>query len=751
VEVVELRHERSRSLDPHKHRQLWLNVKVRGVDGKWSNVDTRVALRFQNVINAEGDLAARTDPSWITALAEKGFTLDADGEIAQLQHLVRPLSKRSAQIEANKANRTRWWKEQHPGQEPSRDVLNQIDRWAWAAGRPDKPGRLDEDTWAYLVRDELVAADPKLGHKRQAADVAAVATREFDLELLAAKAIVDADARSTGTGGRFSVLDVRAGAIRAVAASGVIANRSALESVLDDVTATALAAHTVTLVSEPDIPDHVKRLMATSVAALKATLARRVAALAAPGKALQAELIAAIASALDPERELDAGQIDGAASIAGTASIVAITGAAGTGKTTMLRVAGAALRRLGRNMIIVAPTKKAASVAGRETESDSSSLHQLLHDQGWRWASNTAGSLEWTRLLIGDRDPNTGRAYDGPQIRIRAGDRIVVDEAGMLDLESANALLDVLGRTHASLAVVGDDYQALPVGHSGAMALFRRAAFAQVELTAIHRFHDPDWAEFTARLRDADGAGETQHVADELIQTGHVAAMGNEEEARQAMVDAWFDASRRGQSIALVTATHAEAQQISEAIQGRRIQSGAVSTEHSTAGQNGQAIFVGDIVQTRRNNSIANVENRQSWIVKNVTADHVELASNRDLSNMRRITHEYASSCLHLGYATTVYGVQGETTDRSVVGPGVDAAGLYVGLTRGRLQNDVIVVSTTPASARSELAATMQRHPAEETIEKSRAAAQQELNRASRAGAMPVEAAKEARSRSLAI
>ena len=203
--MVELRHERSRSLDPHKHRHLWLNVKVQGRDGKWSNVDSRVALRFQNVINAEGDLASRTDPAWITALAAKGFTLNADGEIAQLQHLVRPLSKRSAQIEANKVARTAWWKEQHPGQEPSRDVLNQIDRWAWAAGRPDKPGQLDEDDWAALIRDELMTRRPAA---RQCALRRSPSPRsrsqDLDLELLAAKAIVDADARSTGTGGRFS-------------------------------------------------------------------------------------------------------------------------------------------------------------------------------------------------------------------------------------------------------------------------------------------------------------------------------------------------------------------------------------------------------------------------------------------------------------------------------------------------------------------------------------------------------------------
>ena len=68
IEVVELRHERSRALDAHKHRHLWLNAKVLGRDGQWSSLDSRVMLRLQTVINAEGDLAARTDPQWLAAL-----------------------------------------------------------------------------------------------------------------------------------------------------------------------------------------------------------------------------------------------------------------------------------------------------------------------------------------------------------------------------------------------------------------------------------------------------------------------------------------------------------------------------------------------------------------------------------------------------------------------------------------------------------------------------------------------------------
>jgi len=72
-----------------------------------------VALRFQTVINAEGDLAARTDLEWIAALAKRGFSIGYGGEIEQLAHIVRPLSKRSRQIERNRTNRLDEWRLRH--------------------------------------------------------------------------------------------------------------------------------------------------------------------------------------------------------------------------------------------------------------------------------------------------------------------------------------------------------------------------------------------------------------------------------------------------------------------------------------------------------------------------------------------------------------------------------------------------------------------------------------------------------------
>ncbi|MCX7523426.1 AAA family ATPase [Microbacterium sp. STN6] len=727
IEVVELRHERSRFLDPHKHRHLWLNVKVQGVDGKWSNIDTRVALRFQNVINAEGDLASRTDPAWITELASKGFTLNEDGEIAQLQHLVRPLSKRSAQIEANKLARTAWWKEQHPGQEPSHDVLSQIDHWAWAVGRPNKPGELNEEDWAALVREELHTADPGLGMNRSPAPVSTVGVQDLDLELLAAKAVVDADARSTGTGGRFSMMDVWAGAVRAIAATGVVADRDVLMTLAEGVVA---HSHTVTLISEPDAPRHVKHLMAVSTATLKATLAQKVDAFSEPGQILNPEEVSAIGRAIEPRRDLDRGQLHGAAAVGGTSRNVVVSGAAGTGKTTMLKVAGAALRRRGRNMIIVAPTKKASAVAGRETMSSSSSLHQLLHDFGWRWATDASGATVWNRLSIGEKDASANTVYGGPRIRIHPGDRIVVDEAGMLDLEAASALLDVVHATGAGLALVGDQQQALPVGHSGAMALFWHRSPDRVELATTHRFNDPAWADLTLRLRHPDSDGERYGVAEDLIRTDHVVMTDNDVAAREAMVEGWLDAARNRETIALVTATHAEAQEISEAIQRRRVEAGAVHADQALTGQSGQVIFVGDVVQTRRNDSASDVQNRQNWIVKSIGNDHAILAASTDTTDLRKVSIGYAESHIHLAYATTVYGVQGETTDRALVGPRVDAAGLYVGLTRGKRHNAAVLVAPTADSAKSQLVEMMQRRPTEETMGKSRAAAQAELRRA---------------------
>ena len=427
------------------------------------------------------------------------------------------------------------------------------------------------------------------------------------------------------------------------------------------------------------------------------------------------------------------GQVDAAAAIAGTDRLVTVTGPAGTGKTTLLLVARTALESQGRRMVVVAPTKKAASVAGREIGATTSSLHALLIDHGFRFADDAVGRTVWTRLLPGETDPVTGVIHRGP-IRFPLGpdDRIVVDESGMVDLQVANALALLAVGTGAGIAMIGDHLQALPVGHSGAMATMQRRSGATVELTSVHRFRDRSYGPLTLRIREPADYADATTVAKELAATGHVDIVTSERQMRDRMVAAWLRHAARGERVALVTATNAGAQQINDLVQQERLDRGQLAARRVTVGQEGQRLLVGDIVQTRRNDTGLGVDNRAQWTITRIGRQGIQLASITDSGDIRTVGHDYAAEHIHLAYATTVHGIQGETVHASYVGPSIDAAGLYVGMTRGRTTNTVMMIARNNNEAVEQLAKTMMRGRLEVTLDDARRASLSELGRAAR-------------------
>ncbi|MDR7186811.1 hypothetical protein J2X85_003872 [Microbacterium trichothecenolyticum] len=731
LEVMELQHRRSRALDPHIHRHLWLNVKVRGEDGKWSNIDSRVAMKFHTVVNAEGELVARADPQWNAALARHGYTIGDDGEIAQLASAVAPFSRRSAQIEANRVQVIAEWTRAHGGTRPSVEVLQQIDRRAWATSRPNKPALLDEDVWEAAVREELAAIDPLIG-RRLPSPIPEVRLDSLDLDLLARAAVVDADDRSRAPSGRFSLFDLRAGALRALAGTGIMANRETLDDIVEDIE-TRARRHIIRLSPEPDVPGHVKALMAIETMRLKVRVGGRFDAIAVTGRSLLPDQLRRGAASVAGLDTLDATQSAAACAIAGTHGLVAVTGPAGAGKTTMLRAAHEALGWQRRRMLVVAPTRKAASVAARETGAEASSLHALLHDYGYRWSRDLAGAQVWRRLAAGDIDLSTGQMYSGPErFVLHPRDRIVVDEAGMVDLQTADALTEVALETGVGVAMVGDTHQALPVGHAGAMAAAMRHASASIELSTVHRFRDPEYAALTLQLRDPRDRDHALRIAAELETRGHVRRVESIEEARAAMVTGYLDGITHGRRVALVCGSNSEADAINAQIQQLRVEAGELDPTVLAWGRDEQRLLVGDTVQTRRNDPRTGVENRAQWIINRIDADTVDLVSPTDSGERRRITRDYALDHVVLAYASTVHGIQGETADDAIVGPDVDAAGLYVGLTRGRRHNAAIAIGRTEVAARAHLADTMLRGSTEVTINDSVRAAEAELRRAAR-------------------
>jgi len=110
----------------------------------------------------------------------------------------------------------------------------------------------------------------------------------------------------------------------------------------------------------------------------------------------------------------------------------------------------------------------------------------------------------------------------------------------------------------------------------------------------------------------------------------------------------------------------------------------------------------------------------------------IDLASVTDSGDRHTITRDYAAEHVHLAYASTVHGIQGETVHASYTGPGVDAAGLYVGMTRGRIANTALTVARDLEKAIEQLADTILRGKLEVTLDDARRAVRSELGRAAR-------------------
>ncbi|WP_181059400.1 AAA family ATPase [Pseudoclavibacter sp. AY1H1] len=751
IEVVELKHARSRSLDPHTHTHMWLNARALGQDGRWSNLDSRTMLRFQTLVNAEGQLAAVTDTEWVATLAAKGFTIDpATGEVEQLQHLVRAFSKRSNQIESAKARFLAEWQAGHPGQEPTVNDQMAIDRRAWAVGRPEKPDMVSEEDWVDGVRRELTDLDPALLKQRKPVTPPVtdrvVRVSGADIDRVARLAIADADSRSTSSSGRFSDYTLRAGAVRAVARVVASGDRDVLASAVDAALDRARGHYLIDLAADSiDVPGEVGRYMLAETATLKRDVDEGMRAQAKRGKNVATGVIEKLASnpKIGGEHGLDEQQTAAACAIAGSSRLVTVIGPAGAGKTTMLKVARASLSGQGRKVLIVAPTKKASSVAGRETGADATSLHALLFQYGFRWtADEDTGRPAWQRLAIGQKDPMSkdGHVYRGPKDSavVDRKTRIVVDEAGMVDLHTMHALLQVTAETGAGIALVGDPAQVNPVGHTGAMALGQRYADTHIDLESVHRFRtsngetDTAYANLTLRMRSGDGPDEVAH---ELVTTGHVRTAATMTELQAAMRDRYLELAGHKDRAALCVATNEEAVTLNDLIQEERIVRGHVTGKVLASTTDGAVIYAGDVVQTRQNDSDQNVENRQVWTVRKKTLTGKLLLESVDQKGLTTtVDADYAADRLALAYASTIHGIQGETVHGSIVGPGVDAAGLYVGLTRGKRVNEAFLVASDDATAERQLVESLRRGDLEASLQDNYRALHRELGISAREG-----------------
>jgi hypothetical protein len=150
----------------------------------------------------------------------------------------------------------------------------------------------------------------------------------------------------------------------------------------------------------------------------------------------------------DGEEELARQEKAAALEMLATSRVSVLVGAAGTGKTTLLRALASMPEVAGGGLLLLAPTGKARvrmqDVIGRTTGATAQTLAQLL-------------------VKAGRYDPDTGQYQRSDRDRVSSARTVIVDECSMLTEEALDALLDGI-EGFDRLILVGDPRQLPPIG-----------------------------------------------------------------------------------------------------------------------------------------------------------------------------------------------------------------------------------------------------------------------------------------------
>ena len=219
----------------------------------------------------------------------------------------------------------------------------------------------------------------------------------------------------------------------------------------------------------------------------------------------------------DPKRSA-AGPLDDAQRAAVSAALQSgvsvLTGGPGTGKSRTVAAIVSLAEHAGRSVALAAPTGRAAKRLEELCEAPASTIHRLLGAQPRQFGENVIF------------DGGFARGEDWPLDE----DVIVVDEASMLDVELADALLSACADgTH--LVFVGDAAQLPSIGPGRVLGdLIDSGRVPVTELTTLYRQAEGG---SIARLAIAVRGGDLPPVDDPTREVVVVAARGSAEAAHR--------------------------------------------------------------------------------------------------------------------------------------------------------------------------------------------------------------------------
>jgi ATP-dependent exoDNAse (exonuclease V) alpha subunit len=360
--------------------------------------------------------------------------------------------------------------------------------------------------------------------------------------------------------------------------------------------------------------------------------------------------------------------MEAVAAITSRRGLELIVGPAGTGKTVTLAAAVDVLGSQGRRVFGMAPTAAAAEVLATETGMAADTLDKLL-----------------TEHHHPTRPPQ-------PEYDLPAGTTVIVDEAGTAATSKLAELARLSDQYDWRIILVGDPRQFSAVGRGGMLAHLVDS-YGAVELDKVHRFHHHWERQASLRLRAGDPG-----VLTEYERNGRLHA-GTGEQMEADVIDAWHQARRRGETVAMMANSVDTVARLNHLAQHIRIEAGELDPAASRFGVGDEWMLTGDEVVTRRNDRTLRtdqglmIKNRDHWTITRMHPNRSVTLTGR--TGTIRLPADYVAEYLELGYAQTSHATQGRTVDTALllVHAPTDNRGIYTPMTRGRHGNHAYVVT----------------------------------------------------------
>jgi conjugative relaxase-like TrwC/TraI family protein len=355
--------------------------------------------------------------------------------------------------------------------------------------------------------------------------------------------------------------------------------------------------------------------------------------------------------------------------------IEVVVGPAGSGKTTMLRVATRAWSDAGYHVIGLSHTAVAADVLRSEADMPAETVAKFFH---WH-----------------DRQPPA-------EWRLTPRHVVVVDEAGMLATRDLDRLVTLAGRQGAKVVLVGDHHQLGAIRAPGGMFAAVAQTLGAIELHEAHRFTHPWESHALAQLRRGDTTGLDVFARERRIHGGP------QPRVQRDCLTAWRSAQQDGRDTIMLAHDHATAHELATQARALRVLAGEVDRDglRLQTDVGAQTISVGDHIETRHNDRRLThgpdqwVHNHDRWRVVALDAQRGTLEIEH-LRHQARVTlpGDYVARHVRLAYATTIAAAQGLTVDEThvVVTPGMYRSELYTALSRGRDANHAYAICDTDA------------------------------------------------------